>query len=96
LRKNDPLNFSGDFAKLFSIVVTEKSIDFRAEILKYTGFALMTPCCSILFNLLTDWDGLVNKFNVITFILSVFFLYLGIECILRALDILEELPLKDK
>jgi hypothetical protein len=56
----------------------------------------MTPCCSILFNLLTDWDSLVNKFNVITFILSVFFLYLGIECILRALDILEELPLKDK
>jgi len=56
----------------------------------------MTPCCSILFNLLTDWDSLLNKFNFITFLLSVLFLYLCIECILRALDILEELPLKDK
>jgi len=70
LGKNDPLKNFLNFARLRSMDKTPESIKYRADIFKYAGFALMSPCASMLFMCITEREYLVNIFNFYGFIFS--------------------------
>jgi len=72
------------------MVFTKESLKYRSEVLKYTGFALCTPCGSIVINAFTDKNYLHDNFSMLYLFASIIVLCLGYLCIERGLDILEK------
>lgn len=69
--------------------LTQESLKYRAEVLKYTGFALISSLGSSFFLFLTDIASFLERFNPYTFLAAGFFLILGVKCIYKGLDVLE-------
>ncbi len=87
--KNDPLKIFVKFAKLIQMILAKESLKYRAEVLKYIGFAFMSPFSASVFMILTAYDEGVSRFKLAVFIISCVLFILGIKCVLRGIDILE-------
>jgi hypothetical protein len=85
----DPLFFLFGFAKLFTIMDIPESYKYCVDILKFTGFALMSPLATTLFFLLTDYHYLTNSFHYVSFAISLLSSALGLKCILRGYQLLD-------
>ena len=65
------------------------SNEYRAEVMKLTGFGLMTPIGTLLINFAIS-DIKIFSFRTLVFlILFLFFLYIGIIVVNRGLEISE-------
>ena len=95
LRKNDPLLFQINFAKLFYIMrLNQESLKYRAEILKYLGIVLCVPVGTSILFLLTNINYI---FPFRLFTISLPLALLGVQCIYRGMHILDKywLEIKD-
>jgi hypothetical protein len=95
LRKNDPLLFQINFAKLFYIMrLNQESLKYRAEILKYLGIVLCVPVGTSILLLLTNINYI---FPFRLFTISLPLALLGVQCIYRGMHILDKywLEIKD-
>jgi hypothetical protein len=69
---------------------TPECIKFRADLFKYAGFALMSPCASMLYMVVTEQDYLFNDFSLSCFLLSLFPAFLGYNFLTHAVTILDK------
>jgi hypothetical protein len=90
LRKNDPLLFHINFAKLLFMGLTQESLKYRAEVLKYFGFVISSPTGYLLFSSLTDPKYFFEKLNYELLFITCLISSIGVKCIFRGIDILEK------
>ncbi len=69
---------------------TPECVKFRADLFKYAGFALMSPCASIFYMSITDKDYLFHGFSFLCFFLSLFPGLLGYNFLIHAVSMLDQ------
>ena len=63
--------------------------EYRAEIMKISGFGLMTPIGSLIVNIVNDNITIFSMRTFLALIFSIFLFYMGGIIIVRGLEIIE-------
>ena len=63
---------------------------YCADVLKYSGFAFLTPVASLVFNLITDISFTFDPNQLGRYVVAGLFFILGLKFILQGLSILQK------
>lgn len=63
---------------------------YCADVLKYFGFAFLTPVASLVFDLITDISFTFDPNQLDRYAIAGLFFILGLKCILQGLSVLQK------